>query len=225
MINNIVHIFYVKQNGILTDDVFRQFFLQLPQFLQQEIAEYKHKQTAQSSLLGKIILRAAFHKLGFLHTLNEIKTTTKGRPFINDTVDFNISHSGDYVVCAISTIRKVGIDIEKHRVLTLNIAERYFTNEECNFIEASIHPHISFFDFWAIKESAIKCDGRGVEVLQKTYIENVKQINTQSTNSIICTGNKYFFHPFFLDEGYSSAVCATAPFAVKITEFKIHELG
>lgn len=208
----------------MDDEVFQHFFLQLPPFLQQDIAAYKHKQTAQSSLLGKIILRAAFHKLGFLNPLNQIKTTTKGRPFINDTVDFNITHSGDYVVCAISTNGKVGVDIEKHRTLKLNVAERYFTNEECNLIDASTHPQATFFDFWAIKESAIKCDGRGVEVLQKTYIENVLSINKQSSNTIICDENKYFFYPFFIEEGYSCAVCATAAFEINTTEFKIQEL-
>jgi hypothetical protein len=53
---NTIHIFYYNQTEKLSDEIFQQFLLQLPDSLQQDIIDYKHWQSAQASLLGKILL-------------------------------------------------------------------------------------------------------------------------------------------------------------------------
>jgi phosphopantetheinyl transferase len=52
----------------------------------------------------------------------------------------------------------------------MNVADRYFDKMECMNIDLSENPQKAFFDFWSLKESAIKCDGRGVEILSDTHV-------------------------------------------------------
>ncbi|MFD2875899.1 4'-phosphopantetheinyl transferase family protein [Paenibacillus rhizoplanae] len=46
---------------------------------------------------------------------------------------FNISHSGDWVVVAIDSM-EIGIDIEQIITMNLEIAERFFAQEEYKYI-------------------------------------------------------------------------------------------
>ena len=162
MEDKVIYIFYTKQTAILEENIFQKFLLQLPPFLQQEIKAYKHRESAQASLFGKILLLYAFKKMNADYLLNHIQLGVKDRPFINDNLDFNISHSGDYIITAIAENSKVGIDIEKHRKLNIDLFKKYFDDGEWNNIQTSQNKLKTFFDFWTIKESAIKCDGRGV---------------------------------------------------------------
>jgi len=80
---------------------------------------------------------------------------------VDNDLQFNVSHAGDYVLIALSTDRHVGVDIER-RNLTLTIPE--------------LEPHIlsdlewrsgvaarpRFFDCWAAKEAVLKAIGIGV---------------------------------------------------------------
>ena len=75
----------------LSDEIFQQFLLQLPDSLQQDIIDYKHWQSAQASLLGKKQIKNAFQQLALNYTLHDIKIGAKDRPFINEEIDFNIS--------------------------------------------------------------------------------------------------------------------------------------
>lgn len=218
---NIVHIFYIHQAEKLSDIVFQQFLLQLPIFFQTNIKAYKHWQSAQASLVGKMILKYALQLLQISPTLHDIKISSKERPYINEEIDFNISHSGDYIICAISLTEKVGIDIEKHRVLTQDIAGKYFTPAEQQFIAQSNNPQAAFFDLWAIKESAIKCDGRGVEILKETQI--IPPISRQGCAK--CHQITSYYEQLQISDGYSTAVCSSADFEVAVAQLLLTDLG
>ncbi|MFN8267778.1 MAG: 4'-phosphopantetheinyl transferase superfamily protein [Chitinophagales bacterium] len=219
--NNLIHIYYIRQAEKLSEEVFQQFLFQLPNAMQQDIANYKHWQSAQASLLGKIILQYGFRQLQINHSLEELKTTEKGRPFINSEIDFNISHSGAFIICAIATKNKVGIDIEKHRILKQDIAEKYFTQEEQTFIAHSQNPTSAFFDLWAIKESAIKCDGRGVEILKETSI----LLPVSSQGYVKCLAAPFYYTQLQISEGYSTAVSSPAVFEVAVAQLLLTDLG
>lgn len=220
---NDIHIFYIKQSEKLPNEIFQRFLLQLPEVFQQDINAYKHWESAQASLLGKIILQYGFQQLKLNYSLHDIKIGKKERPFINDIFDFNISHSGEYVICAITSNAKVGIDIEKHRNLKQDIASRYFNEEECAYIKASSDKVKSFFDFWSIKESAIKCDGRGVEILSQTFIllnDNLSQPH----QSINCVGNLFYFQQLSIEKNYATSVCSNKKFNVISHKLSLEQL-
>ena len=215
---NKLHIYFIKQDEKLVDEIFQQFLLQMPFLFRTEILKFSFWQGAESSLLGKIILQYAFKNLKLKHTLADIKVSKKERPFINDEIDFNISHSGNYIICVIAENAKVGIDIEKHRTLKTNIADRYFDKNECHEIDTSEDATKSFFDLWSLKESAIKCDGRGVEVLSKTH----KQYQTE--NLIKCDDALLYYQELNIAEKYSCCVCSDKIFEVEIQELMLEDL-
>jgi hypothetical protein len=70
---------------------------------------------------------------------------------------FNISHSANYVACAIAD-SPVGIDIEGGRKVNRSVAKRYFTEEEIE----SIHSDEDFFKIWTFKEALGKYTGEGL---------------------------------------------------------------
>lgn len=181
----------------------------MPLSFQNEIKAYKHRESAQASLLGKMLLQYGFKAMNTNYLLDNIHLGNKDRPFIDDNLDFNISHSGDYIIIAITMNSRVGIDIEKHRNLNINLFKKYFDDDEWNVIQTSSDKLKSFFDFWTIKESAIKCDGRGVEVLSKTHIHQSK---------VNCDGIPFDYKQLYIQDNYSCAISCTTNFTIKRIE-------
>ena len=217
---NTIHIFYYRHEENLKEEIFQQFLSALPVSFQDEIRKYKFRNSAESSLLGKIILKYGFQKLKLNYYLQDLKSDAKERPFIQDDLDFNISHSGNYIICAISQNSRVGIDIEKHRILKTNIADRYFDSNECREIEIAIDSSKAFFDLWSLKESAIKCDGRGVEVLSKTH----KQYESENRNTVFCDRVTFHYKQLEIEPFYSCCVCSNVQFDVELQQLNLDDV-
>jgi 4'-phosphopantetheinyl transferase len=96
---------------------------------------------------------------------------THGRPYIaNPATDlhFNLSHSSEWVVCAVSRIPVIGIDIERcnRNVEVLRLARRFFSPREYRDVLARADEERKhrFFDYWTLKESYIKARGEGISL-------------------------------------------------------------
>lgn len=215
MKNNCCYLFYIEQSEQISETIFNDFLQQVPTNFQKEIAAYKHWQSAQNSLLGKIILLFALKKLGLSFSLNDLKIGKKDRPFLDATFDFNISHSGNIIAVALIKSAKIGVDVEKHRSINLPLFKKYFDDEEWKSIEQNPEPLKTFFDYWTIKESAIKHDGRGVEILSKTKIQQQK---------IYCDGNELFYQQLKIHYDYSCAVCSELDFQIINEEVFLNDL-
>lgn len=205
---NQIKIYYLQHEEEIDESIFQRMMLLLPESFQSEIKTYKHRQSAQASLLGKILLLYGLKELKITVSLDDLQVGKKERPFLNDKIDFNISHSGKYIVVAISEGGRVGIDIEKHRPMEISLFKKYFDDNEWKEIESSENPNKVFFNLWTIKESAIKCDGRGVEVLSKTHVHYPIIQKLETINKITCDRNEFYFQQLNMDENYSCAVCS-----------------
>lgn len=88
---------------------------------------------------------------------------SNGKPYFKNHSDiyFNISHSGKYVACAFSEVH-IGIDIQIKDKANINIAKRFFTNKEYDYINKSENSENTFIRFWTLKESYLKCIGTGL---------------------------------------------------------------
>ncbi len=107
---------------------------------------------------------------------------TSGKPHLADMasrINFNMSHSGDLSILAVSLGRSVGIDLERIRAVNnlTSLTRRYFTPSE--------HSHIisladgdrekAFFTAWVLKEAYLKATGTGLAGLA-----NLELIHTAS---------------------------------------------
>jgi 4'-phosphopantetheinyl transferase len=89
-----------------------------------------------------------------------------GKPLLVDfpRVHFNLSHSGDWAVCAVAEDGPIGVDIEEMRPLPDydELAARVFSAEEMRRMAAASDSLRTFYDIWTKKEAVIKADGRGL---------------------------------------------------------------
>jgi len=94
-----------------------------------------------------------------------------GRPCLSgmEGVDISVSHSGEIVVCALSTRCRIGIDIELIRPVDIGDFKRVFPESLWKWLYPNGECHGSgdraderFFHAWTRLESVIKADGRGL---------------------------------------------------------------
>jgi phosphopantetheinyl transferase len=85
---------------------------------------------------------------------------------------FNISHSGGHVVCAVCD-EPVGIDVEVVKPIDMNIANRFFSEDERERIFSGPEDERGrlglFYDVWTRKESFIKMTGEGLSRPLKAF--------------------------------------------------------
>ncbi|MBO7430317.1 MAG: 4'-phosphopantetheinyl transferase superfamily protein [Spirochaetia bacterium] len=129
--------------------------------------------------------------------------TPAGRPEYTDCpVDFNISHAGNLVICAMADGR-TGCDIERaDRKVSLSIAEKFFHTEEKVFLESAENPEEKkkrFMMLWVLKEAHIKLLGTSIGAVKETPSFAIRG------DKILCQSN--LFYSLYEGGGY---VMATA---------------
>ena len=135
----------------------------MPEIIQRQAMRFVRWQDRHANLLGKTLLRECLMKHGY-RLFEKISYTEYNRPFIKGAIDFNISHSGNYVVCAINTAGRVGVDVERMKLLHIEEFKGYMTDEEWRAIQVSPGHLEKFYDLWTLKESVVKGDGRGMSL-------------------------------------------------------------
>lgn len=101
--------------------------------------------------------------------------TQRGKPFLpsidnKNSINFNLSHSNELVLYAITKNRLLGIDIEYIRpMLDLNeLAKRYFIKDEYKTIYSvnAREKEKLFYKYWTCKEAYLKATGEGIAGLE-----------------------------------------------------------
>lgn len=168
-----VKVYYTYFKEQLNEPLFAKYLGLLPQEMQQKIVRFRHWQDSQASLFGKILLSRGLADLGLSYPLSEIKYTNYGRPYFNQEIDFNISHSGGCIACAFTTTGKIGIDIEEVRPVGIQDFKSIFHEEEWSDITTSAHADYTFFHYWTTKEAIVKAEGTGLNIpLKKILVKN-----------------------------------------------------
>ena len=188
-----------------------------------EVLGYGNKEVALRRLLGEALVRFALKKYWNLTSEDyRIDRGEKGKPFIVgvENVFFNISHSGDYVVCAVSD-REIGIDIEKRAKARMEVAGRFFHGEEVaqlKMLEEDKQDQL-FFNYWSVKESFLKYIGTGL----------ARPLNSSFSGggvSLFERGNKLplYVHACPVDDGYACHVCCEYEELTGIHEIFLEEI-
>lgn len=198
-------------NIALIDD-YKKFIPSVPEFIQKEIKSYVKEDDKKRCLFGKLVLRKLLIESGYSKgILNEIKIDANNRPYLNQDIDFNISHSGNYVICAISIQSKIGIDIEEIKNMDINeIKGIVFNDEDDKRFKNSQTPLALFYDTWTLKEAALKADGKGLMV-------PLKEIQIYNEN-VLCCNQSWNFEKLDVDESYSAYVVYNGDHSVTMNE-------
>jgi 4'-phosphopantetheinyl transferase len=157
--------------------------------------KYFHKKDKKLSIGVEILLNHALDKIGVIDPIFD--TDKYGKPYLKNYPDihFNLSHSENYVACAVSD-SPVGVDIEYIHDIDLNIAKHYFYGSEYEYILNNDNKKKAFFELWVLKESYMKMTGLGFRLaLDKFCIEindEIKLIHDGNTGKLglwnVCGG-------------------------------------
>lgn len=129
---------------------------------QEKILRYKQEHSRKQGLGAALLLKHVLNAHGL--SMDNITYGKNGKPQI-EGLHFNLSHSGDVVICAVSD-KEVGCDIEKISDVKEGIADRFFTEKEVGYLNSFsiIEKQQEFFRLWTIKESYMKLTGEGMSL-------------------------------------------------------------
>ncbi len=160
----------------------------------------------QSSIVARGALRVLLAGYAGM-AASEIKFdySENGKPHVaGSEVDFNVSHSGAWVVLAFGRDRSIGVDIEqiKREMDVTAIAERYYSPQEVEWVKKSHDPHAVFFKLWARKEAYVKACG-------STLFTELKRVSVPLEDNVEKDG--WIYH--YLESGskYAAAVVTDKP--------------
>ncbi|WP_033716522.1 4'-phosphopantetheinyl transferase family protein [Bacillus mycoides] len=133
-----------------------------------------------------------------------------GKPFVQKFSDFhfNISHSGEWVVCATAN-SNVGIDIERvSDIEALKLANEFFSEEEFyDLSNMNSDEQINyFFDLWTLKESYIKTIGKGLYIPLNSFSIKKESRTLISYKNI---PKDFYFRQYSIEPNYKISACAT----------------
>lgn len=174
------------------------------------IQGYFREEDQLRSLIGELLIRKVLmDRCGLQNADIRFMLTPNGKPMLvgAEHLHFNVSHAGDWVVCAIDK-QPIGIDVEKVKAANLAVSRSFFTEKEHLDICHAADPNERFFDYWTLKESFIKHSGKGLsqELNSFTIFFSEHTIRVLLEGKTLENG---YLKQYFLEEGYKLAVCAS----------------
>lgn len=164
------------------------------------------------SLGAELLLMRACRDFGIRYEAERITENAYQKPgFASGAAEFNLSHSGTKVMCVMSEI-PVGCDTEKLGNADTEIAKRFFHAEEYAALLAEKTDGVRrdlFFRLWTLKESYIKCIGRGFCLPLNEFCVSVTPAGATLVRSVDGSGCRFFEHD--PGDGYKYACCARLP--------------
>ena len=134
------------------------------------------------TIIGELLARYGIcHCFGIDASKLRFNVSEFGKPYIvGIPYYFNISHSGDYIICGVSDIN-IGVDIEKMQDIDFGFACDVFSDEEIRRIslESAEKKKELFFSIWTLKESYVKWLGTGFHRKLSSYTVSPKGMHAE----------------------------------------------
>ncbi len=162
---------------------YEKFYALMAEDRKKEIDRIQLDQDKQLSVCGEMLAKQMISEqldipVQDIHFVKD----ENGKPYAeNINIQFNISHSKDYVICAVSET-PVGVDIEYIRDIKDSLIQYICTENELRYVhQDKQETMIRFFEIWTAKEAYLKCRGTGIRDLKKIDVLNEsikKQLKT-----------------------------------------------
>ncbi|MBO6241827.1 MAG: 4'-phosphopantetheinyl transferase superfamily protein [Butyrivibrio sp.] len=195
-------IYIVDINSIRDRDVYEYWYEQMSIERKKKIDKYKPDQSKLLSLAAGIALKRAFEEAEIKSF--EIYENDYGKPYIKGEKDifFNLSHSGDKAIIAISDM-EVGIDIQEITHFEKGLIKRVFTEGEIEQVSAAEGEKDAIYTaLWTAKESIMKYYGKGLS-MDPLKIE----IRVKTSTDFETDGELKLFRKEM--EGYQITICSS----------------
>lgn len=185
---------------------------------QKKILKYRRWQDAQLSLLGRVLLWSSLKKLNKDLCVEDVRYNSYKKPYFeNENIKFNISHSGNLVVCVITKNNEVGVDVEVLQDINVEDFKVQMTPLEWQNIISSNNIKNAFFNYWTQKEAVIKAHGMGLSIPLNSFevIENQTKIKEDS----------FFLTEINLDTNYKCHLASSDKIDISLIDIKKVDLS
>jgi len=124
-----------KEINEIDDLKLKRCFKSIKSFKQDKIKSLANDELKRESIVGEYLLIKGLKQFFNIDYNNiEIIKNSKGKPFIKDkNIYFSISHTDNFVVCALSN-KEIGIDVEKIKEVNLKTIKLFASERERNYI-------------------------------------------------------------------------------------------
>lgn len=195
---------YAADVSVFSDrQLFDAVYARMPLYRQRKIDRFRFDKDKYLSLGAGALLLKALENADILYS--RVFVSENGRPDVGEDFFFNLSHSGELAVCAVSD-RRVGIDTEIVRGFSDALARRVFSEKEIAFCRSFDDTDRVYTRMWTAKESIMKKTGEGLSL----GAENIS-LDTEGDRpvsaSLIGTGDRFFLHNMSYEE-YELTVCS-----------------
>jgi 4'-phosphopantetheinyl transferase len=147
-----------------------------------------------------------------------------GKPRLEDggRLRFNVAHSGDLMLCAVSLDHEVGVDVERVRedIGHEDIARRFFAEDEVRSL-AAVPPasrREAFFACWTRKEAVVKATGEGLARSLDGFAVSVDPARAELRRADPALGriDEWSLLVVPVPAGYHATVAVRAPVSLRV---------
>ncbi len=207
-------IIYSKISEKSHRDIIERYLPTFNNDFQKKILSFRRWKDSQLCVIGRVALLKGLEVYGISsEEINNLRYNDFGKPFFCDqSIFFNISHSGNIAICVLNKESEIGIDIEEIVDINLEDFKSQMTNKEWERVILSDDVRNSFFDYWTQKEAVLKTHGMGLTIPLQSFevFNNITQINKE----------KYYLKEVEIDKKYKCYISSKA-FIKEISILKI----
>ena len=189
--------------------------------------QYHQKKDYIRSTLSSALLYYALNKNGIDKKDIVIEKSPMGKPFLKTlknfkNIDFNITHSGDWVACAIDSRDRggIGIDIEQIKDINFTDFEEILSIKETEYIDGKLE---KFYQIWTLKESFLKALGVGMyKDLSSFTVQPYDKHYAKVFENNSCE-KQWHFYNFNLDTKHFCSICSQSKISKETFNFFEYE--
>lgn len=184
-----------------------------------------------SAVLTRVLVRTVLSEYASIEPQTwRFAADARDKPCIanpHSTIRFNLSHSRDWIVCAVGAGFELGVDVEYCHPDrdVLRVAKRFFSPEEFAALSTLCAEQCidRFYDYWTLKESWLKATGLGISGGLDSAVFDLQDSGDMTFNSPVEDAT-YRFNSWQLDSSYRLALCreclnqSAAPMTIYETE-------
>lgn len=211
--------------GVEKEGVLNQLKEIISEERRKKMERYRFEADKIRSLFAEVLVRYGLKKhFGMEKEEVSIEKNEYGKPELikRKDIHYNVSHSGDWVICAFSSF-PVGVDVEIEKEHNLDIAKRFFDKTEYETLRECESPKELFISYWTLKESYVKAEGKGMQIPFDTFSFDIAhdEIKLQVEGKPC---NTYEFQVYGIADGVQVATCSREPIEGKFKIVSLQDL-
>jgi 4'-phosphopantetheinyl transferase len=173
--NNDIHLWFVNINDIHDPAILKHYQAILSSTERERNQRFIFEKDKKRHLITRALVRSVlseyYESIGpkdWCFTENNYGKPEISSEMLIQPLTFNLSHSDNMIVLALTREQEIGVDIEslEQSVPTHELAKHTFAPAEYQQLKALSDRdfHSRFFDFWTLKEAYIKACGLGLSI-------------------------------------------------------------